>query len=99
MFGKNMMEQLQKMQANAEETKKKLAEQTVNSEAGGNLIMVEMDGNRKLKDLTINAPLEQLEKEDLEDLIAVALNRALEKANALNEKEMANAAKGIIPGF
>ena len=99
MFGKNMMEQLQKMQANAEETKKKLANQTVNGEAGGNLIMVELDGNRKLKNLAINAPLEQMEKEDLEDLIAVALNRAMEKADALNEKEMANAARGIIPGL
>lgn len=99
MFGKNMMEQLQKMQANAEETKKKLAQQTVSGEAGGNLIIVELDGNRKLKNLNINAPLEQMEKEDLEDLIAVALNRAMEQADKLNEKEMASAAKGIIPGL
>lgn len=99
MFGKNMMEQLQKMQAGAEESKKKLENITVHGESGGNLIAVEMNGNRKLTKLTINAELNQIEKEDLEDLLSVALNRAIEEADKVNEKEMANAAKGIIPGM
>jgi DNA-binding YbaB/EbfC family protein len=99
MFGKNMMEQMQKMQANAAETKNKLNEIVVHSEAGGNLVQVEMNGNRKLTKLTINAELNQIEKEDLEDLLSVALNRAIEEADKTNEREMANAAKGIIPGL
>tara|TARA_B100000508_G_scaffold138385_1_gene134336 strand:- start:18176 stop:18475 length:300 start_codon:yes stop_codon:yes gene_type:complete len=99
MFGKNMMEQLQKMQASAEESKKKLDQITVYGEAGGNLINVEMNGNRKLTKLTINADLSQIDKDDLEDLLSVALNRAIEEANTVNEKEMAFAAKGIIPGM
>lgn len=99
MFGKNMMEQMQKMQANAAETKNKLNEIIVHGEAGGNLVQVEMNGNRKLTKLTINAELNQIEKEDLEDLLSVALNRAIEEADKTNEREMANAAKGIIPGL
>lgn len=94
-----MMEQLHKMQASAEETKKKLDQLTVYGESGGNLINVEMNGNRKLTKLTINAKLDQIDKDDLEDLLSVALNRAIENADKINEQEMANAAKGIIPGM
>ncbi len=99
MFGKNMMEQLQKMQASAEETKKKLESLTVYGESGGNLINVEMNGNRKLTKLTINAELDQIDKDDLEDLLSVALNRAIEEADKVNQHEMANSARGIIPGM
>lgn len=87
------------MQQNAEEAKRKLSQLKVSAEAGSNLIFIEMNGNRELTDLTINAPLDQLDKNDLEDLLAVALKRVLEKANELNEKEMANTAKNFIPGL
>ncbi len=99
MFDKNMMEKLQQMQQQASASKEKLAAVKVNGEAGGNLISVEMDGNRKLTNLEINAPLDQIEKEDLEDLLSVALNRALDAAEKVNEKEMQQAAKGILPGM
>ncbi len=99
MFDKNMMEKLQQMQQQASVSKEKLANVKVNGEAGGNLISVEMDGNRKLTNLEINAPLDQIEKEDLEDLLSVALNRALDAAEKVNEKEMQQAAKGILPGM
>ncbi|PKR80588.1 nucleoid-associated protein, YbaB/EbfC family [Brumimicrobium salinarum] len=99
MFGKDMMEKLQKMQAQAEVSKQKLDEILVTGEAGGNLVVVEMNGNRKLTNLSINTALDQMDKEDLEDLLTVALNRAMDAANEANEKEMANSAKGIIPGL
>ena len=99
MFGGNMMEKLQQMQQQAEETKKRLDLLFVEGEAGGNLICVEMNGNRKLTKLTINTELANMDKEDLEDLLIVAMNRALEKANALNEAEMASSAKGLFPGL
>ncbi|MGM0479905.1 MAG: YbaB/EbfC family nucleoid-associated protein [Bacteroidota bacterium] len=99
MFDKNMMEKLQQMQQQASASKEKLATLKVNGEAGGNLISVEMDGNRKLTNLQINAPLDQMEKEDLEDLLSVALNRALDAAEKVNEQEMQKAAKGILPGM
>lgn len=99
MFDKNMMDKLQAMQGQAEETKAKLSQLTVEGEAGGNLVVVEMDGNRKLKNLTINTDLSNMEKEDLEDLLTVAIDRALKAAEELNEKEMASSAKGLLGGF
>ncbi|PWH86804.1 YbaB/EbfC family nucleoid-associated protein [Brumimicrobium oceani] len=99
MFGKDMMAKLQKMQEQAQLSKEKLDTIIVRGEAGGNLIEVEMNGNRKLTKLSINTSLDQMEKEDLEDLLSVALNRAIQAADAANEKEMANSAKGLIPGM
>jgi DNA-binding protein YbaB len=40
-----------------------------------------------------------MEKEDLEDLLAIALERALEKANALNDQEVSSSARQFIPGL
>lgn len=93
------MEKLQQMQQQAADAKKRLDSLTVEGEAGGNLVVVEMNGNRKLTNLSINTELSSMEKEDLEDLLTVAMNRALEKANALNEAEMASSAKGLFPGL
>lgn len=94
-----MMAKLQQMQEQAQLSKDKLDTITVHGEAGGNLINVEMNGNRKLTKLSINADLSQMDKEDLEDLLSVALNRAIQAADAANEKEMAKSAKGLIPGM
>lgn len=99
MFGKDMMAKLQKMQQQAEASKEKLDSLYINGEAGGNLIVVEMNGNRKLTKVSINTALDQMEKEDLEDLLIVAFNRAIEAANKVNEQEMANSARGLIPGL
>lgn len=99
MFDKNMLDKLQAMQGQAEEIKSKLSQLTVEGEAGGNLIVIEMDGNKKLKKLSINTDLENMDKEDLEDLLSIALERALTAAEQLNEKEMANSAKNLFSRF
>ena len=92
MFGGNQQEMLQKMQEAMENSK-------VYGEAGGGLIRIELNGNRKLQSLEINAPLAQIEKEDLEDLLTVALQRALEEAEKVNEKEMSSSAMNFLPKF
>ena len=40
-----------------------------------------------------------MEKEDLEDLITVALQRAVDQANAINEQEVMSSAKHLFPGM
>lgn len=94
-----MMEKLQAMQQKAQESKEKLNEIRVSGEAGGNLITVELNGNRKMTGLSINTDLSSMEKEDLEDLLTVAFNRAIEAADTANEAEMANSAQGLFPGM
>lgn len=95
MFG-NMMDKLQEMQRVVEESKRKLDNISVEGKADG--VAVEMNGNRKVKNVRISS-LDDLDKEDLEDLLTVAFNRALEQADKIQESEMANSARGIIPGM
>lgn len=99
MFGLNQKDILEKMQKSLEESRARLATIRVLGEAAGGLLKIEMDGNRKLIKLEINADLKEIEKEDLEDFLALALNQALEKANAINENEMSNSARQFMPGF
>lgn len=99
MFGMNQKEMLEKMQQSLEESKARLANIKVMGEAGGGLVRIELDGNRKLTNLEINANLADIEKEDLEDFLAVALEKALTQANEVNDTEMASSARNILPGF
>ncbi len=92
-------ELFKKMQEAVELSKNKLESLSVVGEAAGGLVRIELNGNRKLKSLEINAPLKDIEKEDLEDFISIALDRALEQANEINEKEMSNSATSFLPKF
>ena len=99
MFGGNQQEMLRKMQEAMEQSKLRLENSRVYGEAGGGLIRIELNGNRKLQSLEINVPLAQMEKEDLEDLLTVALQRAMEEAEKVNEKEMSSSAMNFLPKF
>ena len=92
-------EMFKKMQEAVELSKNKLDTLSVIGEAAGGLVRIELNGNRKLKSLEINASLKDIEKEDLEDFISIALDRALEQANEINEKEMSNSATSFLPKF
>ena len=99
MFGLNQKEMLEKMQQSLEESKARLSQIKVLGEAGGGLVKIELDGNRKLTSLEINADLTQIDKEDLEDFLSVALSKAMEEAGRVNELEMANSARQFMPGI
>ncbi|MCE3295198.1 MAG: hypothetical protein K0R65_912 [Crocinitomicaceae bacterium] len=99
MFGLNQKDMLEKMQQSLEESKARLSQIKVLGEAAGGLVKIELDGNRKLTSLEINADLAQIDKEDLEDFIAIALSKALEEANRVNELEMSNSARQFMPGL
>ncbi len=95
MFG-DMMNKLQGMQQQIEEIKKRLETITVQGEAEG--IVVKINGNRKIQDISIPEDFMD-DKEALEDLLITATNRAIELASNLNDTEMASSAKGILPNF
>lgn len=93
------MEKLQGMKQQAEEAKNKLDNMTISDESGGGLVRISMNGNRKLKSFEINTDLKEIDKDDLEDLISVAMDRVLLKVNEINEKEMMNSAQSLFPGL
>ena len=101
MFGKlgDMMGKLQEMKQRAEEVKSKLETTVLETEGAGGDIKVTITGSRKLKSLHIAPSLQHGNKEELEDQLLVTLNRAIEKADKLNEDEMKKAAGGLLPGL
>ena len=100
MFGGNgMMKKLQEMQQKVEETKARLDTITVEGKASNGKVSVMMTGNRKVNAISINEELANLDKDELEDLVLIATNDALEKAERVNESEMKAASAGMLPGL
>ncbi len=99
MFG-DMMGKLREMQQKSEEVKKRLDTISVEAEAENGRIRVISTANRKITNLEIDSDLiKDQDKEQIEELILLAINRALEKAEKVAEAEMAGIAKGMIPGM
>lgn len=90
----NMMKQAQKMQAQMMQIQEKLAEETVEGNAGGGMVKATFTGQGDL--VSIKLDPEVIKPEDaemLEDLITVAINDGLVKS-----KELANSRMGAITG-
>ena len=94
-----MLSKLSAMKQLAEESKSRLDNITIEGESGSGLVVITLTGNRALKSVKINADIKLMETEDLEDLLSVALKRAIDKANELNEKEVMVSAKNMFPGM
>lgn len=98
MFGdlSGMMAQLKEAKQKIEETKARLNTVLVDGESGTGKVKVTITANREIRKINIDDAL-LAEKEALEDYLIIAINNALEKANEINEAEMAAAAKGGLP--
>ena len=101
MLGKfgDMMSKLQEMKQKAEEIKLKLDDTIINVEGAGGDIKIAITGNREIKSLKIAPALQHGDREELEEQLTVTLNKALFKANEVNEHEMKQAASGMLPGM
>lgn len=99
MLNNDLINKLEGLKRQSEDSKTRLAELEISEEAGNGLVRISMNGNRELKSVKINADVSQFENEDLEDLISVAFNRALDKVNELNEKEVMSSAQSLFSGM
>jgi nucleoid-associated protein EbfC len=101
MFGKlgDMMGKLQEMKKVADEIKVKLDDTILNIEGAGGDIKITITGNREIKSITIAPALQHGNKEELEEQLTVTLNKALFKANEVNENEMKKVAGSMLPGM
>lgn len=99
MFG-DLFGKLTQIQQKMKEGKERLAQVTLDGEAGNGAIKVTVNGNREVKTLEIAAHLCTPEnKEEMEDLLITALNRALKNAENAWEAEMKSAAGGMLGGL
>ena len=98
MFGDlmGMMGKLQEAQKKVEETKKRLDTVLIDEQSSDGLFKVTITANRTIKSVNIDDNL-LVDKEQLEDYFVLVMNKAVEKATAINEAELAAAAKDGMP--
>ncbi len=99
MFGdlSGMMGKLKEAQQRIENTKARLKTILIDAEAGDGKIKVTVTADRTVKNIAISNEL--TDKEEIEDYLVIALNKALEKANTISESELAAAAKEGMPNI
>ncbi len=92
------MGKLKEAQLKMEEVKSKLDQITVFGEAQG--VKVSLNGNKVVTNIDIpQMILDDRDKEKIEDLLILALNRGLENAENIAQSEGASAMKGMLPNI
>jgi|CXWJ01.1.fsa_nt_gi DNA-binding YbaB/EbfC family protein len=95
-----MLDKLYEAQKKMKEVKERLDKISVAGKAGNDEVVVDMNGNLRITAVKISDALMATgDKEQLEDLITVACNRAIESAQNVAQAEMAAASKGLLPGI
>ncbi|MFZ2464704.1 MAG: YbaB/EbfC family nucleoid-associated protein [Caldibacillus thermoamylovorans] len=97
----NMMRQMQKMQKKMAEAQEKLGEERIEGTAGGGAVSVVISGHKEVLEVKIDeAVVDPEDIETLQDLIVIATNDALTKADELTSRTMGQFTKGLnIPGL
>lgn len=94
-----MLKQAQKMQQDMARIQQELENTEIEASSGGGLVTVTITGKKELKSVSIKR--EAVDPDDvemLEDLILVAVNEAMRKAEEQAEAKMAGIAGGL-PGL
>ncbi|MBD1385118.1 YbaB/EbfC family nucleoid-associated protein [Mucilaginibacter rigui] len=95
-----MFDKLMEAQQKAGEVKKRLDAITVTGTAEGGKISVKANGNKVVQSVNIDADFfKDADKEELEELLVVAINKAIEQAENLSQSEMAAMTSAMLGGM
>jgi nucleoid-associated protein EbfC len=89
----NIMKQAQQMQENLKRAQAELATVEVEGQSGAGMVKVTMTCRNEVKRISIDESLMKDDKEMLEDLLVIALNDAVNKAEATSQQRMS----GLMP--
>ncbi|MBL6986833.1 MAG: YbaB/EbfC family nucleoid-associated protein [Gammaproteobacteria bacterium] len=97
----NIMQQAQKMQEDLKKAQEELNAMQVMGESGGGLVTILMTGKREARKVTIDPSLLGDDKDMLEDLVAAAINDAVNKVAKMKKEKMSDVTAGLPlpPGF
>lgn len=89
------------MQEALKQAQEKLAQEEIVGESGGGMVQITMNGRHQVKRVEIDPSLLSEEKEMLEDLVAAAINSAVQKIEERTQENMAGLTEGLPlpPGF
>jgi hypothetical protein len=94
--GGNMMQQLQKLQQQIQETQAQLAEETVTATVGGGAVKIEVTGDQRCTSIEIDASLlEEGDIEMLQDLLLTAINAGLDQSREMAAERLGPLASGL----
>jgi DNA-binding YbaB/EbfC family protein len=93
---RGMIEQIQKLQEQIQQTQAQLAEETVTASVGGGAVKVVMSGDQRCLSVEIDASLlAEGDVEMIQDLIVSAVNTALEQSRQLAAERLGPLASGL----
>ena len=90
-----MMKQAQKMQENMQKAQEELADMEVTGKAGGGMVSVIMNGRHDVKRVSIDDSLLTEDKDMLEDLVAAAVNDAVQQVEKTSQEKMSGMMGGM----
>lgn len=96
-----LMQKAQRMQEDMQKVQEELAQQEVTGQSGGGLVSVIMSGRHEVRRVTIDRKLFADDPEMAEDLVAAAINDAVNKVATMSQERMSGMAAGmnLPPGF
>jgi len=95
-----MFDKILEAKQKADEVKKRLDGLTVMGSVEGGKIKVTSNGNKVIQSIMIDEEfLKSADKEELEELLALAVNKALEQAENINQSEMAALSQQMFGGL
>jgi DNA-binding YbaB/EbfC family protein len=96
----DLMGKLKDMQAEMERARQRLDDITITAESGGGMVVVTANANRKVLKITVDADLmDRNDKEIMEDLIAAAVNKAMEAAENVAREEIGRVSSNFMPNI
>lgn len=96
-----LMQQTQRMQENLKRAQEELAKLEVTGQSGGGMVSVVMNGRHVVRRVNIDRKLFADDPEMAEDLVAAAINDAVDKVAAASQQQMSGVTGGmnLPPGF
>jgi hypothetical protein len=96
-----IMQQAQRMQDNLKRAQEELANLEVTGQSGGGVVSVTMNGRHEVRSVRIDRKLFADDPEMAEDLVAAAINDAVNKISAASAQRMGEVTGGmnLPPGF
>lgn len=89
-----LLQQAQKMQQEMQKAQEELASLEVTGSSGGGMVEVRMNGKHAVRSVTIDPSLQD-DLEMLEDLLAAAVNDAVNRVEEAMRERMAGVTQGI----
>jgi nucleoid-associated protein EbfC len=91
----NMMRQAQQMQENLQRAQQEIAALEVTGSAGGGLVTVTMTGKHEVRRVVLDPGLMDEEHAMIEDLVAAAVNDAVQQVEAEVSQRMGSVTEGM----